>query len=207
MSEPLPNFDTLLDRLTGHALERLGQGSSLRDVIGFVMDRTAQWKDQCGNAMLSRIHAENTRDLDARDVEIERLRGENLGLQKAIAHLSPFNRLSPAEVERLAILMEEGSEVIQIACKILRHGYGSKHPADLDGPDNRGMLTKELGDLRAAMTLLTEDGDVVPSEIREAAHVKLERITTYLHHQEGEIHPIDLNPFMPPVKEPHAPTH
>ena len=35
----------------------------------------------------------------------------------------PFNELSPAEVERLAILAEEMGEAIQVIGKVLRHGY------------------------------------------------------------------------------------
>ncbi len=42
-----------------------------------------------------------------------------------------FNRLTPAEAERLAMLAEEAAEVIQIVGKILRHGYASYHPDDL----------------------------------------------------------------------------
>jgi len=39
-----------------------------------------------------------------------------------------FNNLNPAELERLAILAEEAAEVVQIANKIIRHGYASYHP-------------------------------------------------------------------------------
>lgn len=39
-----------------------------------------------------------------------------------------FNGLSPAEAERLAILAEECSEVVQKVCKTLRNGYESTHP-------------------------------------------------------------------------------
>lgn len=44
-----------------------------------------------------------------------------------------FNGLSPAEVERLALLAEECGEVIQTVGKILRHGYylGSKESEDV----------------------------------------------------------------------------
>ena len=42
-----------------------------------------------------------------------------------------FNRLSPAEDERLTVLAEECSEVIQAICKIQRHGYESFNPDEL----------------------------------------------------------------------------
>src|SRR5574343_752810 len=35
-----------------------------------------------------------------------------------------FNRLSEAELERLAILIEECGEVAQAACKVIRHEIG-----------------------------------------------------------------------------------
>ena len=41
-----------------------------------------------------------------------------------------FNKLTPAEDERLAMLAEECAEVIQIVSKIQRHGYDSWHPDD-----------------------------------------------------------------------------
>lgn len=200
----LPNFDALLNRLTGEALDSLGQGKTLRQIIHFVMEQTATWKESCQNEMLRRLHFENSKDHEARKVEIEALQAENEALHRAVAFLVPFNRLSPAEVERLAIMAEESSEVIQVVCKILRHGYASTHPASPDGPCNREMLTRELGDVRAAMRLMTEDGDIVPCEVRQAANEKMERITPYLHHHEGEVYPIDLTPFMKPPKEPHA---
>ena len=37
-------------------------------------------------------------------------------------HVTPFNGLTPAEAERLALLMEECGEVVQIIGKVLRHG-------------------------------------------------------------------------------------
>jgi len=67
-----------------------------------------------------------------------------------------FNRLTPAEAERLAMLAEECGEVIQVIGKILRHGYDSYHPAD-PSTTNRQLLGRELTDLLAVAASLCRD--------------------------------------------------
>lgn len=90
-----------------------------------------------------------------------------------------FNGLSPAEAERLAMLIEEASEVSQIACKILRHGYESHHP---DSPEatNRQELRREVTDFQAVVMLMGAD---IPTaslgELLDAQKRKLK----YAHHQ------------------------
>ena len=64
-----------------------------------------------------------------------------------------FNKLTPAEAERLALLSEECAEVIMAIGKILRHGFESRHPNG--GPTNRQTLERECGDLRHAVLLMT----------------------------------------------------
>lgn len=91
-----------------------------------------------------------------------------------------FNGLTPAEAERLAILMEEMGEVQQIIGKILRHGYNSRHPDG--GPTNRSLLERELGDLEFAVENLCRKGDVMAARITAFARAKSERIYTYMHH-------------------------
>lgn len=92
-----------------------------------------------------------------------------------------FNQLTPEEAERLAMLAEEAAEVIQVVGKILRHGYGSKHPDNLDGPDNRAMLRRELADLQAVTTMMTYAGDLpgLPEDLGRIGARKLR----YTHHQ------------------------
>jgi hypothetical protein len=94
----------------------------------------------------------------------------------------PFNNLSPAEAERLAVLIEEMAEAIQAACKILRHGYENSHPDG--GQTNRQSLERELGDARLAMLLMTDSNDVEAMNIHEWAVSKDKTIWQYLHHQE-----------------------
>jgi NTP pyrophosphatase (non-canonical NTP hydrolase) len=92
-----------------------------------------------------------------------------------------FNRLTPSEAERLALLAEEMGEAIQAVGKILRHGYESRHPQG--GPTNREALEKELGDVRHSMIRLCDSGDLSKAAIHEAAEQKAERVGAYLHHQ------------------------
>ena len=94
-----------------------------------------------------------------------------------------FNGLAPAEAERLAMLVEECAEVIQIVGKILRHGYESYHPYDMGGLSNRGLLSKEITDVAAVLSAMDDAEDIdlpAPSECRAAWRQKLR----YSHHQE-----------------------
>ena len=82
-----------------------------------------------------------------------------------------FNRLTPAELERLAILAEECNEAGQIACKILRHGYGSYNPAQAlsERLANRFLLEKELGDVMWIMRAMCEAYDINAERIEKHA--------------------------------------
>lgn len=92
-----------------------------------------------------------------------------------------FNRLSPPEVERLAILAEECAEIIQIVNKILRHGYESSHPDG--GFSNRELLEHEMGDVQFAMTLLARHSDVLEHRVLHRAEDKKAFIRPYLHYE------------------------
>jgi len=93
-----------------------------------------------------------------------------------------FNKLTPAEAERVALLLEECGEVVQICGKILRHGFDSCNPLT-DGPDNRQLLQRELGDIEAAKDLMNEAGDIADCTVKGFAVLKLKKVGTYLHHQ------------------------
>lgn len=94
-----------------------------------------------------------------------------------------FNKLSPAEAERLALLSEECGEVIQVVGKILRHGYESKHPSDRRDRTNRELLEKELGDVHFAYLFMDENEDIKLDNIREKSRYKNLKVGKYLHHQ------------------------
>ena len=99
-----------------------------------------------------------------------------------------FNRLTPAELERLAILSEECGEVQQIIGKILRHGYESHNPtvavAEGSNPiQNRWLLENELGDLLWAIGSMVAQHDINEGRIDAAFKAKGLRAQKYLHHQ------------------------
>ena len=90
-----------------------------------------------------------------------------------------FNRLTPAEAERLAVLAEGCGEVIQAVGKILRHGYESSHPDG--GPTNRRTLEREIGDVLYAVDRIALH-DLSSINIENAAAMKKQKIKPYLHH-------------------------
>lgn len=98
-----------------------------------------------------------------------------------------FNKLSPAELERLAIAAEECAESIQIIGKIVRHGYDSTHPDNEDGPDNRDMLQEELAHVMTAIGLMIEGGDIDREEMIAESAQKVIRMQSFCHHQDPEI--------------------
>lgn len=91
------------------------------------------------------------------------------------------NQLSDAELERLAILAEELGEAQQVIGKIIRHGYDSRNPLELNSPDNRTLLVKELGDVIYAINMLNEDVD--GKAIGRRVIEKSDKIKPFLHHQ------------------------
>ena len=86
-----------------------------------------------------------------------------------------------AELERLAVLAEECGEVVQVIGKIIRHGYDSKHPDNMNGPDNRRLLEKEIGDVKAILRLMLDAGDVSMLPIKASRDEKYARLATYMH--------------------------
>jgi len=95
-----------------------------------------------------------------------------------------FNKLSPAEAERLALLAEELGEAIQAIGKILRHGYESRHPKKLDGSNNRDDLTKELGHVCHSIDLMIENTDIRADAVDFFTAQKRHTVKEYLHHHD-----------------------
>lgn len=96
-----------------------------------------------------------------------------------------FNKLTPAEAERLAMLAEECGEVIQMVGKILRHGYHSHHP---DGPafeTNRFLLSKEMQDVFAVWEQM-ERYDGADSGTISDTYAAWQKKLKYAHHQSGD---------------------
>lgn len=96
----------------------------------------------------------------------------------------PFNGLTLAEAERLAILAEEASEVIKVVGKVLRHGWTPTDHTTGIRYDNRAELQTELGDMANIQRLMLERADISHGMIAKAAQAKRAKWGPYLHHQE-----------------------
>lgn len=96
----------------------------------------------------------------------------------------PFsNELNDAQLERLAILAEEMGETLQIIGKIMRHGYESYNPVVDTGMTNRRELERELGDVYAAIGMLSDAQDVSAHGVGQRMIEKKRNIKKWLHHQ------------------------
>lgn len=95
-----------------------------------------------------------------------------------------FNELTPAEHERLALLLEEMGEAQQAIGKILRHGYSSEHPDG--GPNNREILEKEMGDVLSALDMMLKAQDLDSRIVNQHKRKKCKTVIEYLHHQKPE---------------------
>ncbi len=93
----------------------------------------------------------------------------------------PFNKLSPAEAERLDLLAEELAETIQAIGKIKRHGYDNYHPETRT--PNRVSLEVELGHVLHAVERMATAGDIKRAHVVGAADEKAKSIGKWLHHQ------------------------
>jgi hypothetical protein len=91
--------------------------------------------------------------------------------------------LTPAEAERLTILIEECGEVIQACSKVLRHGWDSTYD---NGITNRQQLEIELGDVAWIQDLMGRRNDLRQIRVDGYKQRKQVRMLTspYLHHQE-----------------------
>jgi NTP pyrophosphatase (non-canonical NTP hydrolase) len=91
------------------------------------------------------------------------------------------NKLSEAELERLAMLAEECGEVVQMVGKVIRHGYQSSHPDG--GLWNRALLHKELADVIAVYELMVENCDFPMEKLTALVAKKRESMKKWCHHQ------------------------
>lgn len=108
--------------------------------------------------------------------------------------MQPFNKLSPEQAERLALLLEELGEAQQAIGKILRHGYDSFNPDCVGSKSNRTDLLKELAHVKVAFSLMLHAGDfeepyyyrtdfdAVCEEFWRMQKNKAHGVKRYLHH-------------------------
>ena len=93
-------------------------------------------------------------------------------------------KLTEAELERLAVLSEECGEVVQIIGKIVRHGFESYHPDDVNQTTNSELLQKELGDIQNIVNMMSDADDINIIKIGEHCTKKNKTIFKYLKHNE-----------------------
>ena len=96
--------------------------------------------------------------------------------------MNNFNKLTDAELERLALIGEECSEVGQIIGKIIRHGFDRYHPNG--GVSNREHLQKEIGDALGVIDFAIKRGDLDLEDIEYHRRNKMKNTAPYLHHNE-----------------------
>ncbi len=140
------------------------------------------WRERCKRAEQAAEIAEKTlagrwdslRAASARVLELE-----STGRAGDVPGLTPG--LSPAQIERLAWVMEEAGEVVQAAGKVLRHGYQSASP--FGGATNKVALEREMGELRAAMQSLESAGDVRGGDVKHWQRKKAIGVWKWMHHQ------------------------
>ncbi len=100
-----------------------------------------------------------------------------------------FNKLIPAQAERLTLLIEEASEIAHIGCKILRHGYQYGHSKN-PFKTNRQILEEKILDFTAVLSLLyaTEElKPLVPETIPEQLEEIIYNKAKWFHHQDDII--------------------
>jgi NTP pyrophosphatase (non-canonical NTP hydrolase) len=93
--------------------------------------------------------------------------------------------LTLADTELLVMLMEEAAEVQQAIAKVLRHGFYSYHPDDLEQKTNRELLEKELADVFTVHRMLT-DANVLREVTEKDIHDTCLRKIVWTHYQEPE---------------------
>jgi hypothetical protein len=94
----------------------------------------------------------------------------------------PANKLTYAQIERLAKLAEECGEVVQMVGKILVHGYESYHPRDEAKTTNRMLLEGEMGNIAQMFDMMIDAGDVSEENINLSAELKKATIGKHLHY-------------------------
>ncbi len=95
--------------------------------------------------------------------------------------------LSPEQAERLEMLIEEASEVIQASTKILRHGYASFDPVWPSDETNAVALEREIMDFVAVVSAMGSKVDFILSDrngfYSSKAAQRWEQKLRWTHHQ------------------------
>lgn len=94
--------------------------------------------------------------------------------------------MTDGEYERLILLAEECSEVVQAIAKTLRHGPQARHP-DYNGGEltNHQSMLKEIADVQVIISLMIERGDFFQAHLDSLKPGKMEKLKKFTHHQFG----------------------
>lgn len=92
----------------------------------------------------------------------------------------PTNEMTPAQIERLALIAEEMGECQQAIGKLLRHGRVGTYKGSIYY--NVEELERECGHVVYAIRLACYNGDLDKRRCNEAANAKGECIDDVLHH-------------------------
>ena len=96
--------------------------------------------------------------------------------------------MTQAETERLALLIEECGECLQVAGKILRHTYNA-HPPDTPGETNRDLLEQEIADVLVAIQLLNQEDDINGNNVDFYTEEKQRNVNDWLIYNRVELIP------------------
>lgn len=92
--------------------------------------------------------------------------------------------MTPAQIERIALIAEEAAEVVHMCMKILRHGPDSYHPDDQAQIPNTHLLSRELGEMQWAIRQSVKAGDILVKEIEVGDALAAANKPRYLHYQD-----------------------
>lgn len=82
------------------------------------------------------------------------------------------DKMTEAQLERIAKLLEECAEVVQICGKAIRFGYESEH----NGRTCLDRLEEELGDVLLSMRMMAENGDISLPNTTMRKETKIDKI-------------------------------
>ncbi|UWZ84635.1 hypothetical protein [Occallatibacter riparius] len=164
-----------LRRRLGGWLRELGQAIAESEYETTPQPQRRELEEQVDRLNRSLEYAEKAHDAVARRLA----RTEELLFAATEGYEVPG--LTPAEIERLALLAEECGEAVQAVCKVLRHGWESQSP--YGGKTNRVALEREIGNVRAVVNLMLDEKDVRLGDVQAWQRAKRGQIVKWTHHQ------------------------
>ncbi len=151
-----------------------------------VSHKTHGWKDTVQSVFISNLvgyasFANTTSNLH----DLELITPMAVLAPESVLHGLPGpdlgNEQAAAQIERVALLMEEMAETIHVIGKILRHGFNSYNPYTEE--KNKTLLEKELSHVSLALSLLIANGDIDPLALTEYQSLKQQSVKRFMHYK------------------------